>query len=274
MKKGLCPVCGAAVPASGELLECGGCGLVFQAERRFAAPSYAPGAEEDIYGSAKADLFREALDFLDRALPARGHLLDVGCAGGELLKAAAGRGWNAEGVEVDPALAVKALAHGFEVYPKPVEEAGLAGGSYDAVTVFDVFSLMGEPAAAAAELARLLRPGGLIYIREFNAAFHLPLYRLEKAGFFRPLGVRPSVLHNFNFRAGTLRNMLDRAGFREIKIRNSRPTSGDPYRTGGPLGKFLTGALKVLYYWLAQALWCLTLGRFYAGSALIVTARK
>lgn len=274
MKEGLCPVCGAAVPASGELLECGGCGLAYKTEKYFGAPVYGPGLEEGIYSSAKAALFREALDLLDCALPARGRLLDVGCAGGELLRAAAGRGWEAEGVEVDPALAVKALAHGFEVYPKPVEEAGLAGGSYDAVTVFDVFSQMGEPAAAAAELARLLKPGGIIYVRDFNAAFHLPLYRLEKAGFFRPVGVRPSVLHNFNFRAGTLRTMLGRAGFREIRIRNSRPTSGDPYRTGGPLGGFLTGALKVLYYWLAQALWYFTLGRVYAGSALIVTARK
>ncbi len=274
MKERRCPVCGAAAAASGELLECGGCGLVFQAEMRFAAPSYAPGVEDEIYGSAKAGLFREALDFLGRALPARGRLLDVGCAGGELLRAAAARGWEAEGVEIDPALAVKALANGFEVYPKPVEEAGLEGGAYGAVTVFEVFALMGEPVAAAAELQRLLKPGGLIYIREFNAAFHLPLYRLEKAGFFKLLGARPSVLHNLNFRPGTLRAMLIRAGFREIKIRNSRPTSGDPYRTGGAFGGFLTGALKVLYYWLAQALWLATFGRVYAGSALIVTAKK
>lgn len=274
MKEGLCPVCGAAVPAAGELLECGGCGLVFQAERRFAAPSYAPGVEEEIYGSAKAALFREALDFLDRARPARGRLLDVGCAGGEFLRAAAARGWEVEGVEIEPSLAVKALAHGFEVYPKPVEEAGLKGGAYGAATVFEVFSQMEKPAAAAAELLRVLEPGGAVYIREFNAAFHLLLFRLDRTGLFRLLGARPYIIHDLNFKAGTLRFLLEKAGFREIRIRNSRPTSGDPYRTGGPLSGFLTGAFKVLYYWLAQALWFLTLGRVYAGSALIVTARK
>ena len=274
MKEALCPVCGAAVPASGELLECGGCGLVFQAEMRFAAPSYAPGVEDEIYGSAKADLFREALDFLDRALPARGRLLDVGCAGGELLRAAAARGWEAEGVEIDPALAVKALAHGFEVYPKPVEEAGLEGGAYGAVTVFEVFSQMGKPAAAAAELLRVMAPGGVLYIREFSAAFHLFLFRLDSTGLFRRLGARPYIIHNLNFTAKTLRFLLESAGFRAVRIRNSRPTSGDPYRTGGSLGGFLTGALKVLYYWLAQALWLATFGRVYAGSALIVTAKK
>ncbi|MDD5208575.1 MAG: class I SAM-dependent methyltransferase [Elusimicrobiales bacterium] len=230
--------------------------------------------EEGIYGGAKAVLFRETLDFLDRAFPARGRLLDIGCAGGELLAAAAARGWRAEGVELDRTLAVKALARGFKTHLNPVEDDGLEGGAYDAVTVFDVFSQMKDPAAAAKELSRLLKPGGIIYIREFNAAFHLPLYRLEKAGFFKPFGASPSIIHNFNFRAETLRAMLMRSGFREIRIRNSRPTSGDPYRTGGRLGGFLTGALKVLYYWLAQAVWFLTFGRVYAGSSLIVTARK
>ena len=192
---------------------------------------------------------------------------------GEFLKAAAARGWLAEGVELDSALVVKALAHGFEVHTRPVEEAGLEKGAYDAVTVFGVFCLMDKPSAAAAEAYKLLKPGGVIYLRDFNAAFHLPLYRLEKAGLF-PLGVSPSIIHNFNFRARTLRFMLEKAGFREIEARNSRPTSGDPYRGGGALGGFLTGALKVLYYWLAQALWRLTFGRVYAGSALIVTAKK
>ncbi|MDP2864813.1 MAG: class I SAM-dependent methyltransferase [Elusimicrobiota bacterium] len=274
MKEEPCPVCGGATaPAAGGLPECGACGLAFRAEKYFGAPAYEPGLEEDIYSRAQKDLFREALDFLDRALPA-GRLLDIGCAGGELLKTAAARGWEAEGVELAPLLAAKALARGFKVHTRPVEEAGLAGGAYDAVTVLGVFSLMDNPPAATAELLRLLKPGGVIYIRDLNAAFHLPFYRLEKAGFFRPLGVSPSVIHNFNFRAGTLRVLLGRAGFRGIRIRNSRPTAGDPYRTGGALGGFFTGALKVLYYWLAQALWFFTLGRVYAGSALIVTARK
>lgn len=230
--------------------------------------------DEGIYSTAKKALFSESLDYLDLALPDRGRLLDIGCAGGELLKAAASRGWLAEGVELDPALALKALARGFEVCPRPVEAAGLEVGAYAAVTVFDVFTQMDKPAAAAAELFRLLKPGGIIYIRDFNAAFHIPLYRMEEAGLFNFLGASPSVVHNFNFRAGTLRVMLERAGFRDVRVRNSRPTAGDPYRTGGKLGGFLTGALKILYYSLAQALWLVTFGRVYAGSALIVTAKK
>ncbi len=270
-----CPVCGgsSAVYLPG-LLKCSACGLTYKTERYFGSPAYAPELEAGIYGAAKGQLFAEALDFLDKALPGRGRLLDIGCAGGELLQAAAARGWKAEGIELDAALALKAVAQGFEVHSRPVEEALLDSGAYQAVTVFEVFCLMDKPAAAAAEAFRLLAPGGMIYIREFNASFHLFMAGLERRGLFKLLGASPAVLHNFNFSAETLRVMLGRAGFTDVRIRNSRPTAGDPYRTGGRLGGFLTAGLKVLYYWLAQALWFLTFGRAFFGSTLIVTARK
>jgi len=275
MKTCLCPVCGAAAsPAAAGLLECGACGLDFKTEKDTGPAVYAPGFEAGIYGAAKEKLFASGLDFLGRVLPHRGRLLDIGCAGGELLKAAAAQGWEADGVELDPCLAQKAAGLGFHVYSRPVEDCFLDSETYNAVTVFEVFSQMEEPGRAVSETFRIIRPGGYIYIREFNAAFHLPLYVLELRGLFKPFGLRPSVVHSFNFRAKTLRLMLESAGFRDIAIRNSPPTSGDPYRTGGALGGFLTGALKVLYYRLAQALWLITFGRVYAGSTLIVTAKK
>ncbi|MCM2267367.1 MAG: class I SAM-dependent methyltransferase [Elusimicrobiales bacterium] len=270
-----CPVCSSQARPGRlpGLQECSACGLVFKAERYFGDPVYEEGLEEGIYGAAKSGLFGLALDRLEAALPG-GCLLDIGCATGEFMKAAAARGWRPEGVELNPALAFKAEALGFPVYPLPVEKAMLDKAAYDAVTVFEVFSQMDKPAAAAGELFKVLKPGGLLYAREFNAAFHLFFGRLEAAGVFKPLGLRPSVLHNFNFRARTLRVLLERAGFKDVRIRNSRPTAGDPYRTGGRLGGFFTRLAKVLYYTLAQALWCASFGSVYAGSTLIVTARK
>ena len=271
-----CPVCGgeskgAALPG---LLACPDCGLAFSAEKHLPAAAYAPGLEPEIYGSAKIKLFEAALDWLGLALPGRDRLLDVGCANGELLRAAAARGWRGEGVEIDSRLADLAAKGVFAVHRRPVEECGLAAGAYSAVTAFEVFSQMAAPAAAAAEMFRLLEPGGAVYIREFNAAFHLPLLRLQRSGVFEALGLRPAVLHDLNFTPRSLRALLERAGFRDIRIRNSRPTSGDPYRSGGRLGGFSTGLLKFLYYTLAQALWLFSFGRVYAGSSLIITARK
>lgn len=268
-----CAACGGEpVIAAGGLLECRSCGLAFRTEKKFHAPVYAPGLDADIYAGAKKNLFNAALARLAPLLP--GRLLDIGCASGELLKAAAGRGWRAEGVEIEPLLAAKAAAAGFKVHVTPVESCALEAGAYGAVTAFEVLSQSDSPEAAAREAYRLLRPGGLMYIREFNASFHMLLYRLELAGFFGPLGARPAVVHDFNFTPRALRALLERSGFKEVRIRNSRPTAGDPYRTGGFLGAPLTGLLKFLYYMLAQTLWVVSLGRAYAGSSLIVTARK
>ncbi len=271
---GECQVCGGAcAPGPSGLTVCGSCGLATSIEKAYSEPVYAQGLEEGILSTAKTALFSAALDHLEEQLPGKGTLLDIGCAGGELLKMAAARGWRAEGVELSGRLADRAASLGFKVHRRPVEEAGLAAGYY-AITVFEVFSQMAEPAAAAAEIFGIMKPGGTLYVREFNAAFHLPMYALELRGFFRPLGASPAVVHNFNFGARSLRAMLERAGFRGIRIRNSPPTAGDPYRTGGRLGGLLTRGLKVLYYWLAQAVWAATFGRVFIGSALIATARK
>ncbi|MDA8244182.1 MAG: class I SAM-dependent methyltransferase [Elusimicrobia bacterium] len=272
---GACKVCGGAcAPGPSGLTVCGSCGLAFSRGNVYFEPVYAPGLEEDILATAKTALFSAALDRLEEQLPGKGALLDIGCAGGELLKMASARGWRAEGIELSGRLADKAASPGFRVHRRPVEEAGLVPAAYDAITVFEVFSQMAGPAAAAAEIFRIMKPGGTLYVREFNSAFHLPLRAMELRGFFRPLGARPSVIHNFNFGARSLRAMLERAGFRDIRIRNSPPTAGDPYRTGGRLGGLLTRLLKVLYYWLALAVWAATFGRVFIGSALIVTARK
>ena len=270
----MCPVCGKneALAFRPGLSRCRACGLVCRDERRFKEPVYAENTVEDIYVSAKLGLFAQALRVLGKLAPAKGRLLDVGSAYGDFMDAAEKDGWKAEGVEISGKPAETASKKGFKVYTRPVEELGLPENIYNAVVVYEVFCLMAEPARATEEMFRILKPGGVLFAREFNASFHMTVHPLERKGLFGKL--RPSIVHNFNFSAETLRVMLEREGFKDIKIRNSPPTSGDPYRTGGRLGGFLTGAIKVLYYWLAQALWVITLGRVFAGSTLIVTARK
>lgn len=269
-----CDCCGGEPEIAGGLASCPACGLVSMEKKHLAAAVYVSGLESGIYGSSKRWIFKAALDTLEELPQGRGRLLDVGCASGEFMKAALARGWQPEGVEIDPVLSARATLAGFRVHARLDDERLLEGWGYGAVTAFEVLSQMAAPDTAVREIFRLLAPGGLFYVREFNASFHLALYRLESAGFFKPLGASPAVLHNFNFTPATLRVMLERAGFRDIQINNSRPTAGDPYHTGGLLGGFFTGILKVLYYYLAQAVLLLSFGRLYAGSSLIVTARK
>lgn len=266
-----CPVCGSSdiVDRSG-LKRCSVCGLAWRAEQYFGNPAYAAGAEPGIYQGGKKVIFERAISALNSGFPARGRLLDIGAAYGSFMELARVEGWQTEGVEIDPKLAAHALAAGLKIYDRPVELLGLTAESYDAITVFEVLCLMGDPVAAVKEAYRLLKPGGRMYIREFNGAFHMALH---DRWLFNVLGLRPSVLHNFNFTAESLRRLFILAGFRDIKIKNSVPTSGDPYHSGGTMSRF-TGLAKKMFYIAAQAGYYASFGSVLASSAFIIEAKK
>lgn len=99
------PVGLAVWPAGGTaVVECDGCGLRFlwprlaphveheSYYRELYLPQFAPGGEGD---AARADV-RRAIADIERFVPV-GRLLDVGCATGEFLRAAAERGWLGRG---------------------------------------------------------------------------------------------------------------------------------------------------------------------------------
>lgn len=94
--------------------------------------------------------------------PPDAAVVDIGCGRGTTLK------WLREhsvydlcGVEADPdyAAACGALTGRAEALP-------LADDSCDAALMECVFSLLAEPAAAAAELSRALRPGGVLLLSD------------------------------------------------------------------------------------------------------------
>ncbi len=271
-----CPACGAHEnspfrPGLTDMFRCRACGLVWTDNPDSGTPVYEAGREKDIYVGGKAALFRRCLKALAERFPSRGKILDVGSAYGGFMGIAKAGGWNVEGVEIDPKMSTSALSADFKVYSRPLEEIGLPAVSYDVVTVFEVLCLMTGPVVAIKEIYRVLKPGGVVYIREFNGSFHMAL---EGRWIFKVLGLRPSVVHNFNFTAESLWRMLTSAGFRNIKIKNSRPTSGDPYGTGGCFGAAFTGLAKFTYYCLAQAIYYASFGTVMAGSSFIIEAEK
>ena len=116
-------------------------------------------------------------DRLSRGAGAPGRLLDVGAGVGVLMKAAADRGWETEGVEPSATAAEWARRlTGAPIHVGFLEQLNLSPGRYDAITVVDTLRHVPDPARFLAEARRLLRPGGLIMIREIhrrtNDAYH------------------------------------------------------------------------------------------------------
>lgn len=269
-----CAACGGAVRPAAGLLACRTCGLARLAELSFDDPVYDGLDESAIYSRSKRRIIRELVSDLAAFRPGGGRLLDIGCASGEIMKAAARAGWDCAGVEISPRLAAEASAAGFPVHAGGLETLRTPDSSFDAAVFYDVLSLVEAPRPLLDRAFALLRPGGAVFIRELNAAFHLRALALSGLAPLRPLGLRPGVAHNWNYTPAAMRALLSGSGFEGVRLRNSRPTSGDPYATGGRLGAAAVVVFKSVFFAAARAAEILSGGRVLAASAFAASARK
>lgn len=93
-----------------------------------------------------------------------GRWLDIGCGGGQLLRLAAQAGYEVEGIELTLARRIAAQQDGITVHDRPIEELNFDPGSFNVITLIDVFSHLTRPRETLTELRRVLGPGGVILI--------------------------------------------------------------------------------------------------------------
>ena len=190
-----CPVCGhgGLQPSidlgSHSLFACPGCGCwSSDAAHRGAATSFQPEAYFR-HDDADRPRWRHLLELLasSGALPERA--LDVGCGTGAFLEflAEARPGCELAGIELDPARAERARSRlpGARILTADAQEGlGSLSGPFDLITLWDVFEHLPAPAEVLRELARLLAPGGRLYIQTIHEDSILPrlgrlVYRLS-----------------------------------------------------------------------------------------------
>jgi SAM-dependent methyltransferase len=133
--------------------------------------------DKDYYGDEKVFQFHqtrksafEAIIVRLRSLfPNRGRLLDIGTGLGFLIDAAAKDGWQVEGVEPSASAAEWARKlTGSVVHTGFLEDLKLAEGQYDVITMVDVLRTVSDPLTFLQSARRLLRPGGVLLVRESN----------------------------------------------------------------------------------------------------------
>jgi SAM-dependent methyltransferase len=133
------------------------------------------------------------LAVLERALPARAGLeiLDVGCGTGTMLGHLARFG-HAQGIDADAEAIRFCRERGVEAVRRvpPGTPLPFADGTFDLVTALDVVEHIDDDAAAVAQMARVLRPGGLALLtvpafpslwgRQDEIAHHKRRYRASR----------------------------------------------------------------------------------------------
>jgi SAM-dependent methyltransferase len=156
------------------------------------------------YRERRAILAREL-----RRLPVPGRALDIGAAGGGNTRVLTEHGWQALALEYSDSVADVARARGISASRADARELPVRSGACGLVTAFDVLEHIDEDYLAAAEIARVLQPGGTALIAvpcdmalwsaHDEAVGHVRRYsRSELAGLIQKAGLSLEKMWSWN----------------------------------------------------------------------------
>ncbi len=152
-------------------------------------------------------------------------LLDIGCGAGTLLTVAKQAGWDAEGVEVSIPTVEYLRKRGLNVFPGELERANFPAGRFDVVTAGELIEHVPDPSSLVAEVARILRPGGIFWATTPHS--HGASGRVLKLRW--SVVSPPEHLHLFSIRG--LSGLLSRHGFQRVRVKSEGLTVGELIRS-------------------------------------------
>jgi len=224
-------------------------------EKQYAGDDY-----NEWYKTVKpllAERYGRDLAEIEALLPKddRASILDVGCSYGWFLEVAAGRGWDARGVEVTDETAAVARAAGIDVRTGTLQEAAFSDASFDVVCLWDVLEHIPDVDGFLAEVRRVLRPGGLLAVQSPNI----------RSVMARAAGAEWSWLlapyHVWHFTPSSMRATLGGRGFDvertytweppEAFVADVKPTERWPFLSRGPMRRVTAKFLPA-----AERAWC------------------
>jgi 2-polyprenyl-3-methyl-5-hydroxy-6-metoxy-1,4-benzoquinol methylase len=215
-----CPVCGSGdfnplfEKAGESFVRCARCSLML------INPPPAPADTAATYDERYSDGYIRKADKklkrcrgwvrrLQRRFVAAGRWLDVGCSAGFVVRAASDAGFEAYGVELEPA----AVRYGREqlglatLRCGTLEAQAYATGSFDVISLYDVIEHVPDLNQLVDELHRLLSSSGVVEIRTPNVAHWRNPRDLSTWK-----EVKPSE-HLYYFDAATLTRLFQAHGF-------------------------------------------------------------
>jgi 2-polyprenyl-3-methyl-5-hydroxy-6-metoxy-1,4-benzoquinol methylase len=223
MEEIVCPLCESSErtplhrEGSFQMVKCRSCQFIYlnprptdEALHEFYQ-EYLPAEEPSIESWQKMmePIFERAAYLLQR-YSAKGRLVDVGTGFGFFLSEMRKNGWEVSGVEISQRgmnYARNRLA--LDVFPGPLEKAGLPQNHFDAVTAFYVIEHLPDPVSFVKECYRILKVGGLLLVRYPHTTPIKNLLRL--LGIENRLYDLPAHLSDFS--PITIQRLLKRVGF-------------------------------------------------------------
>ena len=168
--QGLIPTTDQYGRALADIVRCERCGhmqLEHMPTDAELGEAYGEAASEDYVEeeAGQRETARRALERIERWTGGPGAIVDLGCWVGFLLAEARVRGWRTLGVEPSEFASEHARRElGLEVLGGDLLTAPVPEGQWDAVVLGDVIEHLPRPGEALDRIARILRPGGVVYM--------------------------------------------------------------------------------------------------------------
>ncbi len=247
-----------------QLVKCSRCELIYVSPRfkgKAIVEAYSAG-EDPLFISqahAREKTFYDSLAGIERFIPRKGKVLDVGTAGGSFLAAAQRRGWEVYGCEPNRWLAKWGKEHyGIAIKPGTIFDQKYKNSQFDMVTLWDVIEHTPDPGAVLLECKRVLRENGLLVVNYPDMGSIIARLMGRKWLFL-------TSVHLYYFTRRTIIQMLRNAGFEPILIKphyQKLELNYVLFRAGtyspiiSTIGKSITSALGLdsrnVPYWLGQ----------------------
>jgi len=160
-----------------------------------------------------------------RALKPTGRLLDIGTHCGFFLRRARHQGWELYGIEPSPTNAALAREHfGLHVQTGYLEDGSFPAEYFEVVTLIDVLEHVPTPVSLLQTISKVLKPGGILFVKVPNVRWNLLKYRLLRHSPWRGrFDIFDSREHVVQYSQATLSKMLAQAGLRVHSFHVPRP---------------------------------------------------
>lgn len=226
-----CPLCGSAdhsiLARYAELVwvrcPCGGIYKRWQRPAQISEDFYEHGYfGEDAGGRAYtrrtprrvAKSRHQIRDVLNHAAP--GPLLDIGCSMGYTLRAADQLGLEAAGTDISRHAIETCRALGFRTLPGRLDALPFADGAFGIVTMKHVLEHTPDPRRALAEVRRVLRPRGGLFIAVPHAEYHRARRDPQHSRYYLPQAHGSE--HHVYYTPATLGRLLRECGFTVARV--------------------------------------------------------
>jgi 2-polyprenyl-3-methyl-5-hydroxy-6-metoxy-1,4-benzoquinol methylase len=247
-----------------QLGQCRHCGLQYlnpRIKQDLILEGYSEGTDETFISQAAARerTFEKHLRIIERLVPNKGRILDVGTAGGSFLGVAKSRGWDVAGCEPNRWLSEWGRQrYGINIHTGTIFDMNLDDASFDVVTLWDVLEHTPDPKSVLLECHRVLKPDGLLIVNYPDIGSSVARLMGRKWVFLLSV-------HLYYFTVDTIEKMLKLTGFRMINKQKYWQSLElgyiflrmKPYITWlSKLGSSLSQALHIQHipipYWMGQ----------------------